>query len=73
MPKPAKSASKCKLDLLPDVTQGRTDVKTISIFEQKRVRGFWPCYNEESGERQLTVRNPSVVIDFSVLQVIVLW
>jgi hypothetical protein len=26
----------------------------VSLFEQKRVNGWWPCINEETGERQLT-------------------
>lgn len=56
MSKPSKKAANCNLDLLPDLTRGSaTDVKTISLFEQKRVRGFWPCYNDVNGTRELTV------------------
>lgn len=32
-------------------------VKAISLFEQKRIRGFWPCYNDEDNKRELTVRS----------------
>ncbi|KAK2183762.1 hypothetical protein NP493_296g01003 [Ridgeia piscesae] len=56
MPKPSKKSGNCTLDLLPDLTRGgATDVKMISLFEQKRVRGFWPCYNDVSGTRELTM------------------
>ncbi len=55
LPKPVKKSDKCTLQQLPDIEAGRTDVKTVSLFEQKRVRGFWPCFNDESGERELTV------------------
>ena len=34
---------------------GTTMVKSASLFEQKRLRGFWPVYNEVNGERELTV------------------
>ena len=57
MPLPSKKSSGCKLNMLPDMSQGRTDVKTVSLFEQKRIRGFWPCYNDETGTRELTVRS----------------
>ncbi len=55
MPKPVKKSDKCTLEQLPDIEAGRSDVKTVSLFEQKRVRGFWPCFNDEKGERELTV------------------
>ena len=55
MPKPAKKSDKCTLDMLPDIEHGRSDVKTVSLFQQKRIRGFWPCFSDEKGERELTV------------------
>ena len=55
LPKPSKKSDKCSLAQLPDIEHGRSDVKTVSLFEQKRVRGFWPCFNDEQGERELTV------------------
>jgi len=64
MPSPAKKSKKCRLDMLPDVDPGdeksrrrrRQQPKLISLFEQKRARGFWPCYRcNEQGQRELTV------------------
>ncbi|KAL3864890.1 hypothetical protein ACJMK2_006537 [Sinanodonta woodiana] len=54
MPLPAKRASTCNLQQLPDAKQGNLAVKTVSLFEQKRLRGFWPVYDEVNGQRQLT-------------------
>lgn len=54
MPKPVQKSRQCNLDQLPDNTLGKP-AKLISLFEQKRVMGYWPCYGTtESGERQLT-------------------
>ncbi|XP_076460960.1 myoferlin-like isoform X2 [Babylonia areolata] len=53
IPLPAKKAGSCKLTQLPDV-EGLNQVKTGSLFEMKRLRGFWPCYSDETGERVLT-------------------
>ena len=55
MPGPSKKSGNCSLDQLPDVEGGKS-VKMISLFEQKRARGYWPCYNDESGTKELTVR-----------------
>ena len=55
MPKPVKKSGQCGLDQLPDVSKGH-HVKMVSLFEQKRIKGFWPCYNDESGTKELTVR-----------------
>ncbi|GAB1610572.1 myoferlin-like isoform X9, partial [Argonauta hians] len=52
MPSPAKKASQCSLKQVP--TAGGPPLKTFSLFEQRRIRGFWPCYNEEKDGRQLT-------------------
>nr|KAG5693813.1 hypothetical protein BaRGS_004421 [Batillaria attramentaria] len=52
MPVPAKRSRSCKLTMLPDA-QGLNTVKTCSLFENKRLRGFWPCYSDETGERIL--------------------
>lgn len=45
-PRGAKSAKSCKVDMMTDGTE------KISIFQQKRARGWWPF--SKSGE--LTVR-----------------
>jgi len=63
MPPAAKKAKECNLDMLPDVgavekkrRRRREPPKLVSLFDQKRVRGFWPCYRrDESGQRELTV------------------
>ena len=54
MPMPAKKPSQCKLDQLP--VAGGPPIKTVSLFEQRRLRGFWPCYSDETGQRKLAVR-----------------
>jgi len=54
MPMPAKRQKSCDLKQLPDITMGNTNVKTVSLFEQKRLRGFWPVYDEKEGQRVLT-------------------
>ncbi|XP_041041967.1 dysferlin isoform X1 [Carcharodon carcharias] len=46
MPKPAKSAEKCGLMTL----EGD---KYVSLFEQKSVKGWWPCVAETQGEKIL--------------------
>ena len=59
MPKPAKSAGRCSLQQLPSYEEGRasSSVETVSLFEMKRVYGWWPCMAQEAGEEmQLTVR-----------------
>ncbi|XP_060103205.1 dysferlin [Heteronotia binoei] len=47
MAKPAKTAEKCSLDILDD------PARLVSLFEQKTVRGWWPCVAEE-GEKKIT-------------------
>ncbi|XP_067835553.1 dysferlin isoform X2 [Heptranchias perlo] len=46
MPKPAKSAEKCSLMIL----EGN---KYVSLFEQKSVKGWWPCVAETEGKKIL--------------------
>ena len=57
MPEGARSARSCDLDMFPD--PGNPDhkckSKMVSIFQKKRMRGFWPFYNEAEGERVLAV------------------
>jgi len=55
-PRGAKSSKLCTLDML------RTDgsVPMVSIFKQKRVKGWWPFYvKKENEEMELTVGTPS--------------
>ncbi|XP_058527935.1 myoferlin isoform X1 [Ochotona princeps] len=51
---PAKSSEKCNLDMIPDLnTMNPLKVKTASLFEQKSMKGWWPCYTEKDGCRVL--------------------
>ena len=68
MPKAAKRSKKCTLDMLPDTGEQqskrrRRPLKIVSLFEQKRLRGFWPCYrSNEMGQRELTVLTHYVTV-----------
>ncbi|XP_072112884.1 dysferlin isoform X1 [Mobula birostris] len=44
MPKPAKTAEKCSLRTLESDAQ-------VSLFEQKSVKGWWPCVAEAEGKK----------------------
>lgn len=52
MPKPAKTAEKCSLDLLDDTFHPEW---FVSLFEQKTVKGWWPCMAEEGEKKILAV------------------
>ncbi|XP_071949270.1 myoferlin-like isoform X3 [Antedon mediterranea] len=53
MPSPSKKSSKCTLEKLPENKAG-VEVTSVSLFEQKRLNGWWPCISEETGTRELT-------------------
>lgn len=36
---------------------GSGSVKHVNLFEARRLRGFWPCYNDESGVPVIAVRH----------------
>nr|XP_044609944.1 myoferlin isoform X1 [Equus asinus] len=49
---PAKSSEKCNLDMIPDLkAMNPLKAKTASLFEQKSMKGWWPCYAEKDGSR----------------------
>uniref|UniRef100_A0A8C5QFH1 Dysferlin n=1 Tax=Leptobrachium leishanense TaxID=445787 RepID=A0A8C5QFH1_9ANUR len=50
MPRPAKTAEKCHLDLLDESVS--TD-KLVSLFEQKTVKGWWPCVAGNGDDKTL--------------------
>ncbi|XP_020638558.3 myoferlin isoform X3 [Pogona vitticeps] len=52
---PAKSPEKCTLDMIPEYkpTNSLKMPKIASLFEQKSMRGWWPCYMEKDGSRVL--------------------
>ncbi|CAJ0943410.1 unnamed protein product, partial [Ranitomeya imitator] len=50
MPKPAKIAEKCSLDLLDEsISAGNV----VSLFEQKTVKGWWPCAGLDGDQKFL--------------------
>lgn len=48
--KPAKNAEFCTMDILNDDASNH-----ISLFEMKRVKGWWPCIDVAGGDPELTV------------------
>ncbi|KAM3857522.1 LOW QUALITY PROTEIN: dysferlin [Diretmus argenteus] len=48
MLRPAKSPEKCQLDLLDQPAD-----RLVSLFEQKTVKGWWPCTCDHNGEKTL--------------------
>ncbi len=48
--KPAKDSDYCTLNILNDESSD-----FISLFEMKRVKGWWPCVDVEGGDPELTV------------------
>ncbi|XP_053306934.1 myoferlin isoform X2 [Spea bombifrons] len=46
---PSKTPEKCSLDMVDQVKTA----KAASLFEQKSMRGWWPCYAEKDGKRIL--------------------
>lgn len=51
MLRPAKSPEKCTLQVLDQPLE-----KLVSLFEQKTVKGWWPCTCENNGEKIIAVR-----------------
>ncbi|XP_026702658.1 dysferlin [Athene cunicularia] len=50
MPKPAKTAEKCSSELVDEtLSSGRF----VSLFEQKTVKGWWPCVAEQDQKKIL--------------------
>ena len=70
IPEPVQDAADCSVDQLPpeeevdedgggEVAKKRkasSDVTLIDLFHKKRVKGWWPVFTSEEGERELTVR-----------------
>ncbi|NXN16120.1 DYSF protein, partial [Indicator maculatus] len=50
MPKPAKTAEKCSLELVDEALSAS---RFVSLFEQKTVKGWWPCVAEQNQKRIL--------------------
>ncbi|KAI4889280.1 hypothetical protein NFI96_010829, partial [Prochilodus magdalenae] len=51
---PSKLPEKCSLDMLEKATKSRQRFDhSKSLFAQKSVRGWWPCYIEKDGKKEL--------------------
>ncbi|XP_069095924.1 myoferlin isoform X4 [Pleurodeles waltl] len=52
---PSKTSEKCSLDMIPDykAADHSKAPKTVSLFEQKSMKGWWPCFAEKDGKRVL--------------------
>lgn len=66
IPEPVQEARDCSLDQLPpeedpDAEEGvkkkkpPPEVTLIDLFHKKRVKGWWPVFSSEEGERELMV------------------
>lgn len=51
MLRPSKSPGNCDLQLLE-----QSPGTLVSLFEQKTVKGWWPCTCEENGKKIIAVR-----------------
>jgi hypothetical protein len=58
--KPAKDSDYCTLNILNDESSD-----FISLFEMKRVKGWWPCVDVEGGDPELTVSVFFLLVNFS--------
>lgn len=58
---PTKKDRKCAVEQLPG---GEDESPFMSLFERKRVKGWWPCYNieGEDGKKKLAVRCNGIYI-----------
>ncbi|XP_028657297.1 dysferlin isoform X3 [Erpetoichthys calabaricus] len=48
MVRPSKTSEKCTLNMLEQLQDPN---KLVSLFEQKTMRGWWPCVGEANGEK----------------------
>jgi len=65
MPMPTKRARSCNVPtaagsgskfMSMSMSSHRAgEVKKVSLFEQKRLRGFWPCVADDGGQQTLAV------------------
>lgn len=51
---PAKTPEKCSLTMMDDEEIGKND-NAKSLFAQQSARGWWPCYMEKDGKKELGV------------------
>ncbi|XP_062256997.1 myoferlin isoform X1 [Platichthys flesus] len=51
---PAKTPEKCSLKMLPGMSAISKKPLPNSLFSQKSVRGWWPCFMEQDGKQVLS-------------------
>ena len=57
LPKPAKNARKCELD---QIEHSKHNIDTVSLFDLKRINGWWPATGTKDGEQILAVSDIEV-------------
>ena len=64
MPEGTRTAGSCDLDMFPDPgnPEHKCKSKMVNLFQKKRMKGFWPFYNEAEGERVLAVRDTNSLL-----------
>ena len=50
VPAPTKTAEECNLSIYEDENKN----PRMSLFEKKKMRGFWPVFDDSLGTRELT-------------------
>lgn len=57
LPRPAKNAGKCGLQQVPGTPESRKkNIEVVSLFDLKRIYGWWPAVATDNGEQILAVR-----------------
>lgn len=59
---PSKSPEKCNLQLLDQPPD-----RLVCLFEQKTVKGWWPCTCEQNGKKAIAVRTQGQLIQYTEL------
>lgn len=70
---PSKTPEKCSLSMVPDGTTPPKSDQLKSLFDQKSVRGWWPCYMDKDGKRELGVSIANAVFFYVFLYSAVFW
>lgn len=52
--------------MVPDGTTPLKSDQLKSLFDQKSVRGWWPCYMDKDGKRELGVSTANTMYFFMV-------
>ena len=58
MPAPTKTAKECTLQIYEDEDKH----PRMSLFEKKKILGFWPVYDDTLGTRELTVSEITICV-----------